>query len=597
MYNCKYFVVFKGDDTDFMGNQKFVIELQTELDLTGMSAHFRFLDFAQDFDSIPEDKKLEIVIPATSTSKFPLGTADAKIWLVDANGKKRTVANRIHFVVTNSVREAYDNDDPQAIAVVISGGGGTVDSISWNNITNKPQDLMMHREFSDLPAEDMIPAEVGLPEICNMLNQIKNLLRPAMMFVASMLTFTCSAYSIGTNALMNLKGSSVVVTNVDLSGLEPGNYNEVSNRAMNAILRTGGTIVKYDEWGVEQSSLNELKFFYDSSGNAIGLGDYLGSHYLNLGSDSEASYTTVYTHIDALGGIYIPSPSAITFTSQGGIENLQDIVDNFHDFSENKDYYIKSASSNQYVVTEDIVFSQTVYADGGISSVFWSNYQSYDDNQNLQTLPEYISTFTNGLISESYISTNNAAFIAAVTNCPVAIAGADTTLGEYGQYGTLGTILAAIVAALAALKTGKADAFALRYDIGTEIAISSASSEVVGGETVTYGEATLADRTANRVSITAAIAELRLAFPAAVSGKVRDFGLRVEVGTGSAALTAPALVLVAPTGETIKLENNSKQIPALADGAADAKGVTLLYFSETAPGIFLAKGEQVEEVA
>ena len=108
---------------------------------------------------------------------------------------------------------------------------------------------------------------------------------------------------------------------------------------------------------------------------------------------------------------------------------------------------------------------------------------------------------------------------------------------------------------------------------------------------VDYGEATLADRTANRVAITAEIAELRLTFPAAVSGKVRDFGLRVEVGDGTAALTAPALV--PPAGVT--LENPDAAIPALADGAADAKGVTLLYFSETAPGVFLVKGEQVKE--
>jgi hypothetical protein len=118
---------------------------------------------------------------------------------------------------------------------------------------------------------------------------------------------------------------------------------------------------------------------------------------------------------------------------------------------------------------------------------------------------------------------------------------------------------------------------------------------VIDGITVTYGEATLADRTANRVSVTAAINELRLTLPAVIPGKVRDCGVRIEVGTGSAALTAPALVLVAPTGEIIKLENADGAIPALADGTATAKGVTLLYFSETSPGVFLVKGEQVKE--
>jgi hypothetical protein len=140
---------------------------------------------------------------------------------------------------------------------------------------------------------------------------------------------------------------------------------------------------------------------------------------------------------------------------------------------------------------------------------------------------------------------------------------------------------------------------AIPYSLGTPIIIDTASSETVEGETVYYGAATLADRTANIIQVTAAtpLDELRITFPSATNGKVRDFGLRVEIGTGSAALAAPALVPIAPTGETIKIENADGTIPALADGTATAKGVTLLYFSETAPGVFVVKGEQVEEVA
>ena len=77
---------------------------------------------------------------------------------------------------------------------------------------------------------------------------------------------------------------------------------------------------------------------------------------------------------------------------------------------------------------------------------------------------------------------------------------------------------------------------------------------------------------------------------------MRDFELRVEVGIGAAALTAPALVAVAPTGETITLENADGSMPTLADGTATAKGVTVLYFSETAAGKFLVKGEEMKEV-
>ena len=122
--NCckhKYFVIFRGDDTDFPGNQELVIEIDTTRDLTGCSAHFSFQGFVQDFAEIPADRKLRLVIPNSETGKFALGAADARLWLT--NGQKiRTVENRIHIVVTNRVEEAYDNDDPQAITVNITNG-------------------------------------------------------------------------------------------------------------------------------------------------------------------------------------------------------------------------------------------------------------------------------------------------------------------------------------------------------------------------------------------------------------------------------------------------------------------------------------------
>ncbi len=64
-------------------------------------------------------------------------------------------------------------------------------------------------------------------------------------------------------------------------------------------------------------------------------------------------------------------------------------------------------------------------------------------------------------IPDSIFSTNNAAFVAAVTNCPVAIAASDaealTEWGIYGGGGTIGVLLAALAAAVAALRRDKAE--------------------------------------------------------------------------------------------------------------------------------------------
>lgn len=157
---------------------------------------------------------------------------------------------------------------------------------------------------------------------------------------------------------------------------------------------------------------------------------------------------------------------------------------------------------------------------------------------------------------------------------------------------------AAQLANIAAV-TDKASAADLRYTLPeTVTTIDTASSEVVSGETVYYGAATLADRTQNQVAVLVALDELRVTIPPAVSGKVRDFGLIVGVGLGEGtALAAPAFVPVAPTGETIMMMNADGEMPTLADGTTTASGFTVLYFTEIGNGTFLVKGEQVEEVA
>ena len=128
----QYIVLFKGDDSDFQGNQSVDVVIDTELDTTGMKAHFRFMDFVQDFDSIPENKTLSLVFPNAKTSEFPLGAADATLRFEDASGKFRTISNRIHIVVTNSVHEAYDNEDSQSITVTVKG------TVTWDMIEDKP---------------------------------------------------------------------------------------------------------------------------------------------------------------------------------------------------------------------------------------------------------------------------------------------------------------------------------------------------------------------------------------------------------------------------------------------------------------------------
>ena len=97
------------------------------------------------------------------------------------------------------------------------------------------------------------------------------------------------------------------------------------------------------------------------------------------------------------------------------------------------------------------------------------------------------------------------------------------------------------------------------------------------------------DRAVTNATIASGFATLHLTFPAEVSGYVRDFYLRITVAAGE---SAPALSL--PQGVTI--ENAGGAVPEIADGEASAAATTLVWFSETAPGVFTAKSETVKAV-
>ena len=106
-------------------------------------------------------------------------------------------------------------------------------------------------------------------------------------------------------------------------------------------------------------------------------------------------------------------------------------------------------------------------------------------------------------------------------------------------------------------------------------------------KTIANGAVTLDDRAINAVAVSSSLASLTVNFPTATSGKARDFGLRLTVASGIT--TAPELAL--PQG--VVCENADGEAPEIgADGAA-----TILYFTETASGVFLVKGEVVTAIS
>lgn len=108
------------------------------------------------------------------------------------------------------------------------------------------------------------------------------------------------------------------------------------------------------------------------------------------------------------------------------------------------------------------------------------------------------------------------------------------------------------------------------------------------------GAVTLDDRASNAVAISATLSPntLTINFPAATSGKVRDFALRLDIASG---VTAPELVL--PQG--VVCENADGEVPEISDGGTGGSS-TILYFSETenngTTAKFLLKGETLAAI-
>jgi hypothetical protein len=158
------------------------------------------------------------------------------------------------------------------------------------------------------------------------------------------------------------------------------------------------------------------------------------------------------------------------------------------------------------------------------------------------------------------VSTNNHAFVTAITNSPVAIAPDDgITLGEFGEYGTLGALLAAIAAAITWLKGNKANSADLSYSL-----VSA---------TINNGTARLVDRAVNKVTVDDSVSSssLTFIFPEKTEGKARDFFIRLIITRE----TIPTLSFLEPNGDNVSFDMDD-------DSWADIdQGVNLLMFTDT----------------
>lgn len=548
--NCcrhKYFVIYRGDDTDFPGNQELIVELNTERDLTGCSAHFSFQGFTQDFAEIPSDKKLRLVIPNSATGKFALGAADAKLWLT--NGTKiRTVENRIHVVVTNRVDEAYDNDDPQAITVTISGGGGGATVVLDDTVTEKSpngvkssgiwswvKSLLPHWLTGDY-AE---PATVA---------SVANKRDKADIAVYSVTRTENTDWTwTGENA--------EIVEALNNAHSKPYHADVGGREAWADIDPFPFDISRYSSYGIEEADISTTSLWY------------------KLRDMDSYEVITVYAsrprYMDETLGPSKPNQQIAAVATDDAAKPADGSL---MKYDAANDRLVKAVEGTDYLKTHQDISGKldksggqmTGTLSGGDGFGWIMNRQGESLDDTLGTFPTYLDLDTKadrattlsgyGITDAaplSMISATDTTFASAVRAVPTTDMPEDVPT-DWGTYGTVGAALAALAAFVKWAKAkivsvigndGKpTDQFATDL-LGKQVAISAMRYGLVSTDETVKA----ADRTVTKVTL--GTTAVTVTFPDAdENGKTRDFLLRIDAANLA---TGGSLNITKPTGATI----------------------------------------------
>ena len=578
-----YIVLFKGDDSDFQGNQSVDIVIDTELDTTGMKAHFRFMDFVQDFNSIPENKTLSLVFPNAKTSEFPLGAADATLRFEDASGKFRTVSNRIHIVVTNSVHEAYDNEDSQSITVTVKG------TVTWNMIEGKPvfAPVATSGSYNDLTDKPTIPAPVTIDPALSPTSE--NPVQNKVVTKALYTGFTEWEFS----------GVPEGVTDVSLSwnGTTWSYTYVIGTHTYRGVLPI--RVTPYDG--------NELSLTFPISSSTVTATRHLitptkTSQLTNDGAPNGGgtpyattaqipSVPSAYTSTPAMDGV--GSAGSSTAWARGDHVHPSDTskLDGAaasHDWSE--------APSGIYIEGDVVTYGGRIWRHTsrktnnnppGPSNADWEEITIGMWKQDALS-PSQRDAVNSGATAEKVATWDGYAMQiaqkASLSDLPYAL----VTLSEW-QFSGSGYDPSKTYAIVSSYDEVTGYVYVLYIDGVQAFALYTPSPMDVIDYSLYDITATRAyalhDRSVNVVSVTGA---MTITLPALVNaGKARDFLVRLEI-SGS---TVPTITFAAPTGETIVYETDGDEFPV-----PDEAGTWLYSFTETAAHTFAVALKSVSVV-
>lgn len=127
----KYIYIFKGDDTNWNGEQFLTVNITSstpEVDLSEMTAKFTLGSYTHTYPL--ETGTFSVDLTAATTGAYACGPIFGIIQIIDKTGKVKTVSNKIPFFITNKVIDEQDQtfnaevspDSPIQIEVEVDGG-------------------------------------------------------------------------------------------------------------------------------------------------------------------------------------------------------------------------------------------------------------------------------------------------------------------------------------------------------------------------------------------------------------------------------------------------------------------------------------------
>lgn len=597
--------IFRGDDSDALGYQTIVGTIHTDLDLTGCKAVFRYLGFFQEFDPIPEDGKLTIVIPSASSMQFPPGFGYASLKVYDIDRKVRTFTNRIPvFVKTMTPCRGGGEFDvefspfPELEPLKIFVGPNADDFDQYTGFLTKTIDRASAQKYGLSMLFDAMDAEKTAEGGCAASPAAIKAAYDAIIGVLADNYYTAeqtdeaidrvAAYYITYDAAGNpfptyaslanaqtvYSGGSVrVPTRNDYCVvLADETHQGAEYRYIYAVAEgqtTGSWQAQFPVEGVMTVDQTVQK----NSQNPVSGGGVWSAIWGAL-SALPTGFTSLYDWVvSQLAGKQskITASGVLKGDGAGGVSAATAGTDYQAPLSAqqlaNIEAVTNKANDNAVVHRTG---DETV---GGVKTFDSEGVVVYDS----QTGFSLKLLGTGIVVTDGYYTANfyvpsitggggTFALLSDVTG--KADRDESATSGNLAKFDSQGNpIDSQIPAANVAVKAD------LRYSLVTK--------------TISNGAVSLDDRAINAVAVSSSLASLTVNFPTATSGKARDFGLRLTVASGIT--TAPELAL--PQGVTC--ENADGEAPEIgADGAA-----TILYFTETASGVFLVKGEVVTAIS